>query len=66
MEYTNAVTIVSVYVHEINSASFRVTDVFDDIDDMEWFPSYLVKNIMDENDSRKFKNVKQNRCLMRN
>ena len=34
-----------VYIHDINCAPFHVAEIFDDIDDMAWFHSNLIRNI---------------------
>ena len=50
------------YLHDINCAPFHVADIFDDIDDMAWFHSSLIRTIIDENAPIKSKIVKK-KCV---
>ena len=50
------------YLHDINCAPFHVADIFDDIDDMAWFHSSLIRTMIDENAPMKSKIVK-NKCV---
>ena len=51
------------YLHDINCAPFHVADIFDNIDDVAWFHSSLIRTITDENAPIKSKIVKKNACL---
>ena len=47
------------YIHDINGAPFHVAEIFDNIDDMAWLHSSLIRNIIDENAPMKSKLVKK-------
>ena len=52
------------YLQDINCAPFHVADIFDDIDDMTWFHSSLIRTIIDENAPKKSKIVKKKMCAL--
>ena len=44
---------------DLNCAPFHVSEIFDDIDDMAWFTSTLLNDIIDEHAPIKVKTVKK-------
>ena len=48
----------SEFVNSVASAPFHVMDIFDEIDDMTWYTSTLLRNIIDEHAPMKIRIVK--------
>ena len=50
------------YLNDIASAPFHVAHVFDDIDDIAWFHSSLIRNVIDSHAPIKSKIMRKDRC----
>ena len=57
------------FINDIESAPFHVMDIFDDVDDMSWFTSTLIRDVIDDHAPIRTKTIKSesvpymNSCL---
>ena len=46
------------FINDIESAPFHVMDIFDDVDDMAWFTSTLISDVIDDHAPIRTKTIK--------